>query len=156
MDSTLIREAKESDLSMIEKLVKELIKSLENKEGKGGKGGINHTNISRNFQDLLKDTHSYILVAELNETIVGFISFSIRKTLLHVAPSGLIDELIVNKNHRHKGIGKRLIYAAIEKCKHLGCCEVEVSTETTNDNARKFYKRCGFKERGVILEKDLL
>jgi ribosomal protein S18 acetylase RimI-like enzyme len=150
MNSVLIREARESDLSTIEKLTEELIESIENKEG------INHANISRNFQDLLKDSNSYILVAELNETVVGFISFSIRKTLLHIAPSGQIDELIVNKNHRHGGIGKLLMQAAIEKCKHLGCCEVEVSTETTNDTAREFYKMCGFKEKGVILEKDLL
>jgi ribosomal protein S18 acetylase RimI-like enzyme len=48
-----------------------------------------------------------------------------------------------------------LVLAAIEKCRQLGCCEVEVSTEKTNLKARKFYKRYGFEERGMLFEMDL-
>jgi ribosomal protein S18 acetylase RimI-like enzyme len=68
----------------------------------------------------------------------------------------LIDELVVASSFRDKGVGRELLDAAVEKCKQLGCSEVEVSTEFTNTKAKEFYKRCGFEERGVILEKDLL
>jgi GNAT superfamily N-acetyltransferase len=67
----------------------------------------------------------------------------------------LIDELVVAKTYRGRGIGKVLIEAATDKCRELGCCEVEVSTEMTNDKARAFYKSCGFKEDSVLLEYDL-
>ena len=149
MKNIFIREAKESDLPAIENLALQLIESMESKEG------IDLQGIYKNFRNLLKDSNSHILVAEVNGTVVGFISFAIHRTLLHIGLSGLIDELIVDKKHRGKGIGKQLVYAAIEKCKHIGCYEIEVTTEFTNINARKFYKSCGFEERGVILEKEL-
>ena len=149
MSNILIREAKESDLPAIVKLAIELVESMESKKG------INLHRILRNSQDFLKDTNSYILIAEVSGTLIGFINFTTRRTLLHTGLSGLIDELVVSKNHRGKGIGKQLIYSAIEKCKHLGCCEVEVTTEFANTNAREFYKSCGFEERGVIFEKNL-
>ena len=68
----------------------------------------------------------------------------------------MIDELVVNEHYRDKGTGKKLVDAAIENCKKFGCCEVEVSTEITNKKAVEFYKKCGFKKRGIILERDLL
>jgi GNAT superfamily N-acetyltransferase len=74
---------------------------------------------------------------------------------LHSGFSGLIDELIIAKSHRGKGIGKQLLSSAIEKSRQLGCCEVEVSTEKTNIKAREFYRQCGFIERGVFFEMDL-
>jgi len=150
MNNIRIREADESDLSMIEKLMIELIYSLYSKEG------IDAHRVVENCRTALSDANYYLLIAEMNEAVIGFINFTIRKTLLHSGPSGLIDELVVSKSYRGKGVGKQLIYAAIEKCRQLGCCEVEVSTEFTNTNAREFYKNCGFEERGVILEKDLL
>jgi len=86
---------------------------------------------------------------------VGFINFTVRQTILHQNPSGLIDELVVAEEYRGKGAGKQLVQAAIEKCRRLGCCEVEVSTEKANLNAREFYKQCGFEEIGMLFEVDL-
>ncbi len=149
MNHILIRKANESDLPTIEKIMIELINSMDNKEG------IDASVVLENCQSLLKENNSHLLIAEINREMVGFINFTIRRTILHSGPSGLIDEIVVTRNYRGKGVGKQLIGAAIEKCKQLGCCEVEVTTELTNVNAREFYKRCGFEERGVILEKDL-
>ena len=87
--------------------------------------------------------------------MVGFINFTVRRTLLHSGPSGLIDELVVTSRYRRRGVAKQLIRASIERCGQLGCCELEVGTELANTNAIRFYKNCGFEDRGVILEKDL-
>jgi GNAT superfamily N-acetyltransferase len=67
----------------------------------------------------------------------------------------LIGDFVVAREHRGKGVGRKLIETAIERCKEMGCCEVEVTTEFTNTDAREFYKKCGFEELGVILEIDL-
>jgi len=150
MNNILLRKAMESDLPIIEKLITELIESMDNKEG------IDTNTAFENCRNLLSDTNSYLLVGEINGAIIGFIHFAIHKALLHSGPSGLIDEFIVTRSCRSKGVGKQLIDAATQKCKQLGCCEVEVSTEFANTTAREFYKSCGFEERGVILEKDLL
>ncbi len=149
MTDIIIREAKTSDLLTIGKLTLELIEAMGDIEG------IDIKLIANNCRNLLSKANSYILVAEIGRVVVGFINFTTRKTILHRGLSGLIDELIVAKSYRGKGIGKRLLSGAIEKSRQLGCCEVEVSTEKTNIKAREFYRQCGFTERGVLFEIDL-
>ena len=149
MTDILIREAKEFDLLTIEKLTLELIEAMGNTEG------IDIKLIAKNCRNLLNEVNSHILVAEVKGVIAGFVNFTTRKTILHHSLSGLIDELIVAKSYRGKGIGKQLLSSAIKKSRQLGCCEVEVSTEKTNIKAREFYRQCGFADRGVLFEIDL-
>ncbi|VVB61659.1 Acetyltransferase YpeA [uncultured archaeon] len=149
MTDILTREAEESDLPIIEKLMTELIEVLDNTED------INIRQVVNNCKNLLKDETSYFLVAEIEGAVIGFINFTIRQTILHQNLSGLIDELVVDKEFRGKGAGNQLLVAAIRKCRRLGCCEVEVSTEKINTKAREFYKKCGFEERGLLFELDL-
>jgi ribosomal protein S18 acetylase RimI-like enzyme len=149
MTDILTREAEESDLPIIEKLMTELIEVLDNTKD------INIRQVVNNCKNLLKDETSYLLVAEIEGTVTGFINFTTRQTILHQDLSGLIDELVVAKEFRGKGVGNQLLLAAIRKCRQLGCREVEVSTEKTNTKAREFYKKCGFEERGLLFELDL-
>ena len=149
MIEILIREAKESNLLTIGKLTLELIEAMSDTEG------IDIKLIAENCRNLLSEDNSYILVAEIEGIVVGFVNFTTRKTILHRGLSGLIDELTIAKNYRGKGIGRQLLSSAIEKSRQLGCCEVEVSTEKTNIKAREFYRQCGFTERGVLFEIDL-
>ena len=149
MTDIIIREARESDLLTIKKLTLELIEAMGNTEG------IDIKLIAENCQNLLSEANSHILVAEIEGVVAGFLNFTTRKTILHRGLSGLIDEIIIAKSYRGKGIGKQLLSSAIEKSRQLGCCEVEVSTEETNIKAREFYRQCGFTERGVLFEIDL-
>lgn len=141
--------AKTSDLPQIEILLRDLIDAIENTEN------MDIENASSNCHQMIDSPNSHILLARLGNEIVGFIHLTTRMSILHNAPSGLIDELVVAKTHRGRGIGRLLIEAAINKCRDLGCCEVEVSTEMTNEKARAFYKSCGFEEDAVLLEYDL-
>jgi len=149
MTDIIIREARESDLLTIGKLTLELIEAMGNTEG------IDIKLIAENCRNLLNEVNSHILVAEIEGVVAGFVNFTTRKTILHRGLSGLIDELIIAKSYRGKGIGKQLLSSAIKKSRQLGCCEVEVSTEKTNIKAREFYRQCGFTERGVLFEIDL-
>jgi GNAT superfamily N-acetyltransferase len=149
MNDILVRKATESDLPAIKKLLAELIDAMDNTEG------IDIGIALKTCEHLVKDAGSHFLVAEIERTPVGFINFTVRQTILHGSPSALIDELVVAEEYQGEGVGKQLVLAAIEKCKQLGCCEVEVSTEKTNVKARKFYKECGLEERGMLFEVDL-
>ena len=150
MAEIFIREAQGSDLPRIEKLMVELIEAMHVQES------LDMSMVAENCRTLLNDVDSHILVAEMDGFVIGAINFSIRKTIIHPEASGLIDEFVVVREHRGKGVGKKLINAAVEECRQLGCCEVEVSTEITNTRARKFYKSCGFDEVGVFFEMDIL
>ena len=149
MKDILVREATKSDLPAIGKLLEDLTNAMDNTEG------IDTGIALKTCEQLLNDASSHILVAAREETPVGFINFTVRQTILHRSPSALIDELIVAEEYRGKGVGKQLVQAAIDECRQLGCCEVEVSTEKTNLKAREFYKKCGFEQKGTLFEVDL-
>jgi len=149
VNSVTIRKCRKSDLLAINRLIFQLISELDEKEG------IDPEFISRNSRSLLRSASSHFLVAEAAKTVVGFVHFTTRGTISHRGLSGLIDELVVTKGFRRRGIGRKLLLATIKRCRELGCCETEVSTEGTNREARAFYESCGFEERGILLEKDL-
>jgi ribosomal protein S18 acetylase RimI-like enzyme len=149
MDHITIREATEQDLPAIKGLMAELIEAVSNT------GSYDANTALQNCRVLLKNADSHILVAEADGNVIGVVNLDIRRTILHPGLSGLIDEIVVAEGYRGKGVGKKLIDAAVEKCKLSGCCEIEVSTELTNTKARSFYKSCGFEEMGVFLERDI-
>ena len=149
MKDILIREATKSDLQAVGKLLVDLADALDYTEG------IDTEIVLKNYEHLLDDVNSHFLVAAREGKPVGFINFTVRQTILHQGPSALIDELVVAEEYRGKGVGRQLVQAAFEKCRQLGCSEVEVSTEKANLKARKFYEQCGFEERGMLFEADL-
>ena len=138
----------ENDLDSVRLLLQELLNVMDDTEV------FSIEQSEKNFQRMLVEHDNYMLAARKDDDIIGFINFSVRKTLMHPEPSGLIDELVVSESSRGLGVGKLLINAVIEQCRELGCCELEVSTEKSNKNARQFYKSCGFEE-GVLFELDL-
>ena len=149
MNDIVIRKAKKSDLPAIKRLLAELINAMDDTEC------IDMRVAPGIWERLLRDARSHFLVATARATPVGLIHFTMRQTVLHRSPSGMIDELIVTVEYQGKGLGKQLVLAAIERCRQLGCCEVEVSTEQTNLKAREFYRKCGFDKTEILFELDL-
>ena len=145
----VIEKIKEADLPAIKRLLLELMDAIENTEGFDIEQSVENCRIMLNYPG------HYMLVARDNDNVLGFVNFTSRRVIMHPNPSGLIDELVVTKASRGSGIGRKLMLAAIDKCRQLGCGEVEVSTEKSNKNAREFYKALGFEEDAVLLEIDL-
>ncbi len=101
----------------------------------------------------MADSHAYqVLLAEEKGQVVGLLSLSFRHTLFHPALSAFIDELVVEQSHRRRGVGRQLVAEAIERCRAAGCCEIEVSTERSNEAAQKFYRQHGFSHEAVLFE----
>ncbi len=145
----VVERARESDLASIGSLLTELMNAMTDTEG------FDLNKSVENCRSLIRNPSEYVLIARKGNAVLGFINFSTRKTVMHPAPSGLIDELVVGRKYLRAGIGKHLMSAAVDKCRELGCCEVEVSTEKSNSRARRFYRACGFDEDAVLLEMDL-
>ena len=148
-DVVTIEFAELADLPYIKPLLTELMEATEDTEG------FNTETAVENYIGLLESPDNFILVAKQCNRVLGLINFSVRRTMLHPAPSGLIDELVVTADTRGRGIGKRLVLGAIDKCRDLGCCEVEVSTEKSNITAKEFYASCGFEGDAVLFEKHI-
>ena len=149
MNDIVIRKGTKSDLPVIKRLLVELINAMDDTEC------IDVRVAPTLWERLLADARSHFLVAAARGTPVGLIHFTIRQTVLHRSPSAMIDELVVTAEYQGKGIGRQLVLAAIERCRQLGCCEVEVSTEQPNLKARRFYRKCGFDKTEILFELDL-
>jgi len=134
---------------MIKPLVEELYNTLEYQEG------MDEELDQAKFANILNEPNIIIFVAEAAGVLIGYLTLGINKSLLDVGPTAIIEELMVTEDHRKKGVGKKLVEVAIDKCKQLACSEIGVGTESSNKKAKTFYSNIGFKEIGVIFEKIL-
>lgn len=80
-------------------------------------------------------------VTEENGKIIGTVlgSFDGRR--------GYIQKLVVDKNLRGKGIGKKLIDLAMQKLLALGALYIPISCDTKN---LPFYEKTGFKKTNQV------
>lgn len=107
------------------------------------------------YEHLTSSEDHFILVAAENDETVGFVSVSLRRSLAHAKPTATIDELVVARIARGKGLGVGLQESTLERARALGCCEVEVTTEKDNLLAQHFYQKRGFDKELVMIEKGL-
>jgi ribosomal protein S18 acetylase RimI-like enzyme len=136
----------ESDLPAIRPLLAELIATLDDPSG------FNVDRAMENCRVLLGRPDHHLMLARSQGLACGFVHLTTRQSILHDRPSGLIDELVVARDFRGQSIGRLLMDAAIGRCRDLGCCEVEVSTESSNRRAQEFYRKRGFSDEGVLFE----
>ena len=134
---------------MIKGLVKELFDTLEIKDG------MDEYLAQEKFEDMLSEPKVMVIVAEVNDKVIGYLTLNFNRSLLDAGDTAIIGELVVTEKERGKGLGRLLVDYAIEISKHSGCSEVGVGTEFGNMKAQKFYDKCGFKALGLIFEKVL-
>lgn len=63
---------------------------------------------------------------------------------------GWINYLAVAPDLQKSGIGRKIMLAAEEKLKRLGCPKINVQIRTTNKPVIRFYERIGFSDDNVI------
>ncbi len=79
-----------------------------------------------------------IFVAELDETIVGGCIAG------YDGHRGWLYAVAVLPEYRRVGIGKKLVQAAMESLKELGCIKVNLQIRSTNTEVAAFYKSLGY------------
>ena len=95
---------------------------------------------------LFKRDADGIFVAAEGE-IVAFVASDAFWHSFHEGKVGEIHEMFVRKNHRRKGIGKKLIKRAEEYLFSQGNRIIELWVGEDNEAARKFYSKIGYEKR---------
>jgi len=86
-----------------------------------------------------------VFVAELEQCVVGLLSFHCIP-LFHADGSlGRITSLVVAPDHRQRGLGRLLVATAEEFAGAHGCIRVEVTSGDNRPDAHVFYERLGYK-----------
>ena len=84
-------------------------------------------------------------VADNKERIVATCYVAIIPNITRrCAPIGFIENIITAADHRRRGIGRKLLTAAVEYAKAQGCYKVILQSGITRTEAHRFYEAVGF------------
>ena len=105
---------------------------------------------------LLADKNRPILIAEADETVLGY-AFSILQVtendpVLRDRKVLYIDDLCVDENVRGRGVATALYDAVLAYARELACDAVTLNVWCGNDRAMKFYVKSGLKPQKVGME----
>jgi ribosomal protein S18 acetylase RimI-like enzyme len=141
LEEVQIRRAKLDDMEEIEVLLRELI---------GDPLGER-----RQFfiKALSSEDYSGIL-AEIEGEIVGYVDLWGFPDPGHGAVLGVILNFIVSKDHRKIGIGDRLLDEAVKEADKRAFREFHVWTEFENEAAKAIYRKHGFVNESLVLERE--
>ncbi len=98
---------------------------------------------------------SEILVAEVDQQVVGLLSCSLRPDLFHAADSCLVEDLVVREGRRGQGIGRALMSELFARLEARDCAEVSVGVMQDNLPAINLYRSLGLCEEALLLEMHL-
>lgn len=144
----IIRKALSKDKNAVMTLIRELQKLMDLKPAEVRA-------FDRLYDSLLKEKGHLLLVAAEKGEILGLASLWFRKSLFHSGTCCLLDELIVREDVRGKNVGQALVAEAVRRAKQRRAKEVEVTTLERKTGAASFYRKLGFEDMGILLERDL-
>jgi len=91
-----------------------------------------------------KYPNDYMIVAELDGRIIGYLHLSICYRLFDGGPSAWVKDVFVLKKYRGYKVGTRLMDFAKEIARRKGCRTLRLIVGLENLAGLRFYKQCGF------------
>ncbi|MDE4084812.1 GNAT family N-acetyltransferase [Planococcus maritimus] len=88
------------------------------------------------------DGHCFI--ADQQETIMGVFVLTALDS-----ETAEIKNIALAESERGKGLGKRLVFAALEEAKKLGFSAVEIGTGNSSLAQLALYQKCGFRMKSI-------
>ncbi len=112
------------------------------------------------LESVIKSENEYLAVLEIDDSIVGAILYKIRTSpndiIIKERKYGYIQEMIVAKSERRKGMGKKLLEYAENDLIKKGVNEIELNIWELNESAMRFYENYGFEtiQRRMKIKKE--
>jgi len=91
-----------------------------------------------------------ILVATEDQAVVGMVSVLYTVSTALGSPAALLEDMIVARAARGKGIGTMLLQAAFQTARARGCRRITLLTDASNASAQRFYARHGFHRSAMV------
>lgn len=97
------------------------------------------------FQAIDRDFNQLLAVAEYSGQVVGCLQLSFIPGLSRLGSwRGQIESVRIAASERGTGVGRALLEWAIAQCRDRGCGLVQLTTDKTRADARRFYESLGF------------
>lgn len=96
---------------------------------------------------VIEGSSTYLLVARdtSKNKIIGMLTLIIFNAFS--AKKGLLEDIVVDRNHRGRGIGAKLINEAINKARNEKVSYIDLTSRPEKIAANDLYQRLGFKKR---------
>jgi GNAT superfamily N-acetyltransferase len=82
-----------------------------------------------------------VLVAERAGAVVGMVSVQLVVSTAEGAPSGWLEDMVVDEDARRDGVGRRLLLAAERWARSRGATRLQLLADVQNASALRFYRR---------------
>jgi len=105
---------------------------------------------------LLESNQAVVFVAEVEHQIIGMCSLQLLISTAQGSKVGLIEDVIITKNHQKQGIGKQLLETVKNWAKQQGLTRLQLLADKTNQNALDFYQSNDWKTTQLIALRCLL
>jgi (aminoalkyl)phosphonate N-acetyltransferase len=128
-----IRKIKNKDLDFVYKSICELENEI-----------LDFETFKDIFIENISNQNNVYLIAENENESLGFISFHTQKLLHHCGLVGEIQEFFIDKNHRGKGVGRKLIDEIIQYSEQNDLKSIEVTTNKKRIENVLIYENLGF------------
>lgn len=109
------------------------------------------------YKKRITDKNSIALVAENEKNIVGYLFGAITEAqeYRNIKKIAELENMFIVKEHRGKGIGKKLIENFIQWAKNKKIKRIKVIASAQNQQAIEVYKKNRFSEYDLVLEADI-
>ncbi|KKU91942.1 MAG: GCN5-related N-acetyltransferase [Microgenomates group bacterium GW2011_GWA1_48_10] len=107
------------------------------------------------YKKLANGSYGKCLIAYSDNQPVGYVALSIKDLGYRKSKYVEIENIGVDERYRSRGIGKLLIDASVKWAKEQKATKLWVSAYWDNKRAVNFYKKNGFYESGLELDKNL-
>lgn len=96
------------------------------------------------LEALLAAPNAHVLVAEVGDAVVGLCTVQLTVSTAEGGPSGLIEDVVVDRAWRGRGIGRALLDEAERWAKGQGALRVQLLADQRNAPALAFYQARGW------------
>lgn len=104
------------------------------------------------FDNIKSNPYHRIFVAITDEKIVGSTTLFIEPKFIHKGGFvGHIEDVVIDKQYQGKGIGEKLIKAALDFAKSNGCYKTILDC---SEDVMPFYEKIGFKKHSNAMRFD--
>ena len=144
-----ITKATEKDIPSILELLYELDRPIpiDDKEIKAFQNKV---------KDYFSDSQKIIFLAKQDSKSVGLVSVILLRRLNRTKLEMYIPELIVTKELRNSGIGKKLIQHCIAFAKKKGCYRIRLESGNQRKESHQFYKNLGFEQSALSFAMNIM
>jgi ribosomal protein S18 acetylase RimI-like enzyme len=154
-----IRRAEEKDMNGINKLLCQVLMVHHNGRPDLFKGNVKKYTDKELLEIIKNDTKPIFVGVDDNDTVLGYafcvFQQHVEDNILTDIKTLYIDDLCVDENSRGQHIGRQLYEYVLAFAKESGCYNVTLNVWSCNENAMKFYEKCGLVPQKIGMEKIL-